>query len=82
MSYCRRLLQADILPQKLSRRSWIDIFFGSSGNACINTGTFSFASFSVSATPRSSPKLGRVTSTPSIRSEFLRKSAAHFFASS
>ena len=31
MSYCRRLLQADILPQKLSRRKAIVMFAGAVG---------------------------------------------------
>ena len=39
MPYCRRLLQADILPQKLSRRKAMVIFLGSSGVAWISTGT-------------------------------------------
>ena len=37
MLYCRRLLQADILPQKLSRRKAMVIFFGSSGVAWTST---------------------------------------------
>ena len=39
MPYCVRLLQADILPQKLSRRSRMVIFAGVSGVACTSTGT-------------------------------------------
>src|SRR5579859_3134168 len=43
MPYCLRLLQADIFPQKLSRRCRIVIFAASSGVACISTGTSSRA---------------------------------------
>ena len=39
MPYCFRLLQADILPQKLSRRSCDRHRPGSSGVACTSTGT-------------------------------------------
>src|ERR1039458_7303060 len=55
---------------------------GSSGVACTRTGTSSRARRSVSAMARSSPKFGRATMTPSIRSECLRNSAAQRFASS
>ena len=40
--YCIRLLQADILPQKLSRRSLIFMSSRRSGVACTSTGTSSF----------------------------------------
>ena len=66
MPYCLRLLQADILPQKLSRRSAMVILPGVSGVAWISTGTFRSAIRSVSAMARSSPKLGSVTMMPSI----------------
>ena len=76
MPYCLRLLQADILPQKLSRRKAMVIFLGSSGVAWINTGTRKSASRNVSAIALSSPKFGRVTIMPSIRSRLrLNKSA-------
>src|SRR5882672_2583252 len=39
MPYCCKLLQADILPQKLSRRWVMVIFDGVSGVACTRTGT-------------------------------------------
>src|SRR6266478_4619507 len=64
----RRLLQADIFPQKLSRRCVIAILPGVSGVACTSTGTFNLESRSVSATARSSPKFGSVMMTPSIKS--------------
>ena len=74
--YCRRLLHADIFPQKLSRREAMVIFLGSSGVAWISTGTCRFARRNVSAMARSSPKFGNVTITPSIRSRFrLNRSA-------
>src|SRR6478736_1663084 len=44
-------------------------------------GTLSPASFRVSATPRSSPKLGRQTRMPLMRSRFRRKRSAHLRAS-
>src|SRR5947207_15611933 len=53
----RRLLQADIFPQKLLRRCVIAILPGVSGVDCINTGTFNLESRRVSAAARSSPKL-------------------------
>ena len=77
MPYCLKLLQADILPQKLSRRKAIVIFLGSSGVAWISTGTRRSASRRVSAIARSSPKLGRVTITPSMRSRLRLKRSAH-----
>ena len=40
MPYWGRLLQADIFPQKLSRRSAMAILEAVSGVACTNTGTF------------------------------------------
>ena len=82
MPYCLRLLQALILPQKLSRRSVINIVPAVSGVAWIRTGTFKSAMRRVSAMARSSPKFGSVTMTPSMRSRFARNRAAHFFASS
>ena len=49
---------------------------GVSGVACTSTGTSRPAMRRVSATPRSSPKLGSVTMTPSIESRcFLNRSA-------
>ena len=68
MPYCRRLLQADILPQKLSRRSRIDMREGVSGVAWTSTGTRRSANRSVSAMARSSPKFGSVTTTPPMSS--------------
>jgi hypothetical protein len=76
------LLQSDIFPQKLSRRSRMDICIGESGVACTSTGTPRSAIRSVSATPRSSPKFGSVTMTPSMTSRCAANSSAHFFASS
>ncbi len=66
MPYCLRLLQRDILPQKLSRRSAMVMRPGRSGVAWISTGTSRSARRRVSATPRSSPKFGSVTTMPSI----------------
>jgi len=67
MPYWRRLLQADILPQKLSRRDAMVIFLGSS--VCLNQHWHRrSARRKVSAIARSSPKFGRVTMIPSIRS--------------
>ena len=66
MPYCFRLLQTDILPQKLSRRKAMVILPASSGVAWISTGTCRSASRSVSARPRSSPKFGSVMMMPSI----------------
>jgi len=64
MPYWRRLLHADILPQKLSRRKAMVIFWGSSG--CLNQHrTRRSASRKASAIARSSPKLGSVTMIPS-----------------
>src|SRR5665213_2465342 len=82
MPYWVRLLQADILPQKLSRRSRIDIFEGVSGVACTSTGTRRSAIRSVSAMARSSPKFGSDTTTPSSVSRFFRNKSAHLRASS
>src|SRR5882762_7522244 len=54
------------------------IFLGSSGVAWIKTGTCRSARRNVSAMARSSPKFGRVTMIPSIRSRFfLNNSAQH-----
>ena len=78
----RRLLQADIFPQKLSRRCVIAILPGVSGVACTSTGTFNLESRSVSATARSSPKFGSVTMTPSIKSALDLNNSAQRFASS
>src|SRR3981081_3318776 len=80
--YCRKLLQADILPQKLSRRKAIVIFPGSSGVAWISTGTRKSASRNASAMARSSPKFGSVTTMPSIRSRFRLKRSAQRLDSS
>ena len=83
MPYWLRLLQADILPQKLSRRSRMDIFEAVSGVAWMSTGTLRSAMRRVSAMARSSPKLGRVTMTPSICvAVFLKEvgALARFFA--
>ena len=82
MPYCVRLLQADILPQKLSRRS-LD------GHAArrIGRGLHQHrhvrdpATRSVSAMARSSPKLGSVTMMPSIVSRFFLNRSAHRAAS-
>ncbi len=82
MPYCFRLLQIDILPQKLSRRKAMPILPGESGVAWISTGTRRSASRRVSARPRSSPKFGSVMMMPSISAANCLKSAAHFFASS
>ena len=82
MPYWRRLLQADIFPQKLSRRNAIVIFFGSSGVAWMSTGTRRSARRKVSAMARSSPKFGSVTTMPSIRSRFFLKSSAQWRDSS
>ena len=76
MLYCRRLLHADILPQKLSRRCVMPIFAGVSGVACTSTGTPNRASRRASTIPRSSPKFGRVTITPSMASRFRRNRSA------
>ena len=81
MPYCFRLLHADILPQKLSRRSAMVIRPGVSGVAWISTGTSRPALRRVSAMARSSPKFGSVTMTPSILSLFLRNSSAQRVAS-
>jgi hypothetical protein len=80
--YWRRLLQADIFPQKLSRRSRIDMDPAVSGVAWINTGTSRPAKRSASAIPRSSPKFGSVTRMPSISSRWRLKSSAHVWDSS
>ena len=81
MRYWLRLLQADILPQKLSRRSAMVMLPGVSGVACTSTGTFRPARRSVSAMARSSPKLGSVTMMPSISSRCFLKRSAHAGAS-
>jgi len=70
-----------ILPQKLSRRSAMVMFEARSGVACTSTGTRSPEPCNASATPRSSPKLGSVTITPSISCRWRSNSSAHFFAS-
>src|SRR5579884_1949522 len=80
--YCHRLLHTDIFPQKLSRRPPISIFPASSGYACTSTGTSSPLIRSAFATPRSSPKFGSVTTTPSISSRCRLNNSAHFRASS
>ena len=82
MPYCRRLLQADILPQNESRRSAIVIFPALSGKAWTSTGTFRSAHRSTLAMARSSPKLGSATTTPAIRSRWALNRSAHFVASS
>ena len=82
MPYCLRLLHNDILPQKLSRRSAMVMRPALSGVACTSTGTFNPARRSASTIPRSSPKFGSVTTTPSILSRLRANSAAHFLASS
>ena len=82
MPNCRRLLQTESLPQKLSRRVCGVILPAASGVACTSTGTPRFASRSASATPRSSPKFGKVTITPSILAALARKSSAQRLASS
>ena len=82
MPYCRRLLQTAIFPQKLSRRSAIVIRAPSSLNAWMRTGTPSSAHRRALAIARSSPKLGSVTTTPSISSRCERKRSAHLRASS
>ena len=79
---CLRLLHTEILPQKLSRRCCCVILPEASGDACTSTGTPRFASRSVSATARSSPKFGSVTITPSIFAALARKSSAQRLASS
>ena len=79
--YCVRLLQADILPQKLSRRCAIPILAGVSGVAWISTGTDSPAQRRVLAMARSSPKFGSVTMTPSISAACFLKRSAHKCAS-
>src|ERR1700761_2909326 len=56
MPYCFRLLQADILPQKLSRRSEIFISSVRSGVACTSTGTCSVEWRIASHMTRSFPK--------------------------
>ena len=82
MPYCIRLLQADIFPQKLSRRSEIFMSSVRSGVACTSTGTCSVEWRMASTMPRSSPKFGSVTMMPSISSRCLRKSSAQRRASS
>src|SRR5437867_440521 len=81
MRYCRRLLQTDIFPQKLSRRSRMVILAPSSLKAWMSTGTSSLAQRNVLATARSSPKFGSVTSTPSISSWCALNKSAHLWAS-
>ena len=82
MPYWRKLLHADIFPQKLSRRCVIAILPGVSGVACTSTGTPKRESRSVSAIARSSPKFGKVTTTPSIAAARDLNSSAQRFASS
>ena len=79
--YCARLLQADIFPQKLSRRSRMDMCEGVSGVACIRMGTPRFAILRVSAMARSSPKFGSVTTIPSSCSRCFLKTSAQRAAS-
>ncbi len=81
MPYCFKLLQADILPQKESRRLAMVMAVGSSGKAWIRTGTFNSAQRNVLAMARSSPKLGSVTTTPAISSRWALNKSAHFWAS-
>lgn len=81
MPYCFRLLQVDILPQKLSRRSRMVMLPAVSGVAWTSTGTSSAAIRRVSAMARSSPKFGSVTMTPSIESRCFLNSSAQRAAS-
>ncbi len=81
MPYWDRLLQADILPQNESRRSLIVIRSDVSGKACTSTGTSRPDQRRVSAIGRSSPKLGSVSSMPSMSSRRLLNRSAHFCAS-
>ena len=82
MPYCCRLLHDDILPQKLSRRSAIVILPRASGVAWTSTGTSGRPGAACRPSPRSSPKFGSVTMTPSILSRAARNRSAHCFASS
>ncbi len=75
-------MHTEILPQNESLLRPIWKRAGSSGLAWMRTGTSSFDILMVSATPRSSPKFGRVTITPSILSELSENNWAHFLASS
>src|SRR5687767_4622096 len=81
MPYCQRLLQAEIFPQKLSRRPPIIILRVSSGYAWISTGRSSPAKRSVLAMARSSPKFGSVTMIPSRSSRRLLNRSAQRRAS-
>ena len=63
-----RLLHRLSLPQNASRRFAMSSLSKSSSHACTRTGTFSPASEMASATPSSSPKLGRMQRMPSISS--------------
>src|SRR5579884_1364162 len=58
------------------------IFPAASGYPCTSTGTSSPLIRSAFATPRSSPKFGSVTTTPSISSRCRLNNSAHFRASS
>ena len=66
MPYCLRLLQADILPQKLSRRSRDGHPAGRIRGGLDQHRDVEAGPRRVSAMARSSPKLGRVTMTPSM----------------
>ena len=77
MPYCIMLLQALILPQKLSRRTAMVMLSERSGVAWTRTGTFRPERRMASTMPRSSPKLGNVTMMPSICSACFLKSSAH-----
>ena len=79
--YCQRLLQAEILPQKLSRRAPISIFEGSSGKACKRTGTSRLANLRVLAMAHSLEVGEGYTKTPSIWSRCCLKRSAHLRAS-
>src|ERR1039458_9373074 len=81
MPYCIRLLQALILPQKLSRRVAMVMASERSGVAWISTGTLSPERRRASATPRSSPKFGSVTIIPSISAACSLKNSAQRVAS-
>src|SRR5260370_19197519 len=59
--YCARLLQADIFPQKLSRRSRMDMREGVSGGAFLRMGTPRFAIRIVSGMLGPSPNVVRDT---------------------
>gem|GEM_PF-4337005 len=79
--YWRRLLQTDILPQNESRRSASVMRLASSGKAWTSTGTSRPEKRIALATAFSSPKLGRVTRIPSMRSACSLKISAQARAS-